>query len=100
MRASDLLGARVLDADGTSVGYVSELSCSLDGPSDGPLPAPRLRALAVSPRRAGVSLGYQQEDMRGPWLIRVVVRRLHRAAREVDWDRVADVAEGVVRLRA
>jgi len=38
--------------------------------------------------------------MRGPWLVRVVVRRLHRAAREVEWDRVADVADGVVRLRA
>jgi sporulation protein YlmC with PRC-barrel domain len=99
MRASDLLGARVVDADGTTLGYVSELRCSLDGPSDGPLAAPRLRGLAVSPRRAGASLGYQQEDMRGPWPLRVVLRRLHRAAREVDWDRVAEVGQGVVRLR-
>ena len=38
--------------------------------------------------------------MRGPWLVRVVVRRLHRAAREVEWDRVADVADGIVRLGA
>ena len=100
MRASDLLGARVLDADGTRIGYVSELYCSLDGPSDGPLAAPRLRALAVSPRRAGVSLGYQQKGMRGPWAVRVVLQRMHRAAREVEWDSVADVDDGVVRLRA
>src|SRR3954471_23615675 len=98
MRASDLLGARVLDADGTPLGYVSELHCSLDGPSDGPLAAPRLRALTVSTRRAGASLGYQQRDMRGPWPIRLLVRRLHRRARQVEWNRVAGVADGVVRL--
>ena len=100
MRTSDLLGARVLNADGAELGYVSELSCTLDGPSDGPLAAARLRALAVSTRRAGVSLGYQQEDMSAPWLVHALVRRLHRAAREVDWERVADVADGVIRLRA
>jgi|1186.fasta_scaffold431514_2 hypothetical protein len=100
MRASDLLGARVLAADGSSLGFVSELHCSPDGPSDGPLPAPRLRALTVSTRAAGGSLGYQQLDMRGPLLVRVVLLRLHRTARRIDWERVAGVADGVVRLRA
>jgi hypothetical protein len=99
MRASDLLGARVVTAGGEQIGSVRALVCSLDGPGDGPLPAPRLRALQVSSRGAGASLGYRQPDMRGPWLIAVVVRWRHRTAREVPWEQVDDVADGVVRLR-
>jgi sporulation protein YlmC with PRC-barrel domain len=100
MRASDLLGARVVTAGGEQLGFVRGLVCSLDGPTDGPLPAPRLRGLRVSPRGAGASLGYQQPDMRGPWLVAALVRRRHRTAREVPWEMVREVADGVVRLRA
>ena len=99
MRASDLLGARVLTADGAPVGYVRALVCSIDGPTDGPLPSPRLRALQVSTRGIGASLGYQQRGMRGPRLIGALVRRLHRTAREIAWEQVHEVADGVVRLR-
>ncbi len=99
MRASELVGARVVEADGRPLGVVTGLLCSLDGPSGGPLAAPRLRALTVSPRLAGAYLGYQQPDQRGPWLVRRLVRRLHRHARVVDWAAVDTVSGGTVRLR-
>src|SRR5215218_772818 len=100
MRASDLLGARVVTAGGDEVGVVTGLRCTSDGPKKrGSLPAPRLRAIVMGHRGVGAALGYQQADQRGPWLIRVAIRRLHRADRVVQWTDVDGVEDGVVRLR-
>jgi hypothetical protein len=99
MRASDLLGARVVAANHRVLGHVSGLRCSLDGPSGGPVSAPRLQALMITPRRTGSSLGYQQESHKGPWLIGAVMRRLHRGSRTVDWDLVDEIAAGEIRLK-
>jgi hypothetical protein len=101
MRASDLLGARVVTCDGDELGVVTGLRCTSDGPKKrGTLPAPRLRALVVAHRGVGAALGYQQKGQRGPWLVRAVVRWLHRADRLVEWDDVDRVGDGEVRLRA
>ena len=99
MRASDLLGARVTTDDGRDLGHVVGLRCTLDGPSDGPLAAPRIATLVVTPARSGSSLGYVQDSDRGPWLIGAVIRRLHRARRLVDWADIADVGDREIRLR-
>jgi len=100
MRASDLLGARVVASDGRDIGVVTELQCTSDGPKKrGTMPAPRLNALIVAPRGLGAALGYRQRDQRGPWLLRVVMRRLHRHDRVVPWDDVDGIGDGVVRLR-
>jgi hypothetical protein len=100
MRASDLLGARVVTAGGDEIGVVIGLRCTSDGPKKrGSLPAPRLRAIVVGHRGIGAALGYQQEKQRGPWLIRSMMRRLHRDDRVVDWADVDGVEAGVVRLR-
>jgi hypothetical protein len=101
MRASELLGARVVTSDGRDLGVVAGLRCTSDGPKRrGTLPAPRLRGLIVAPHGVGAALGYQQEEQRGPWLIRVVMRRLHRHDRVIEWEDVRRVADGTVRLRA
>jgi sporulation protein YlmC with PRC-barrel domain len=101
MRATDLLGARVVTAAGEDVGVVIGLRCTSDGPKKrGSLPAPRLRALTMGHRGVGAALGYQQEEQRGPWLIRWTVRRLHRSDRVIPWSDVDDVGDGVVRLRS
>jgi hypothetical protein len=100
MRASDLLGARVVAANHRRLGYVTGLRCTLDGPSEGPRPAPRLQALVVSPRLTGSSLGYQPDSHRGPWLIGAVMRLLHRNTRVLDWERVDEVVpHEVIRLK-
>ena len=98
MRAGELLGAEVLAPDGRRLGVVSDLRCTLDGPSDGPTPAPRVRALVVTGRHVGASLGYQQEGQRGPWLVRRLVRALHRGARLVDVDLVDRLDGRTIRL--
>jgi hypothetical protein len=99
MRASDLLGATVVTANHRVLGHVSGLRCSLDGPSAGPVSAPRLQALVIAQRRPGSSLGYQQETQRGPWLLAAVMRTLHRHGRIVEWDLVDEVAPGEIRLK-
>src|SRR4051812_28395871 len=98
MRASELLGATVVAANHRVLGEVSGLRCTLDGPSHGPVPAPRLQALVITPRRTGSSLGYQQAH-HGPWLVGAVMRRLHRDSRVVEWDLVEDIADGEIRLK-
>jgi len=101
MRASDLLGARVLTSDGRELGVVTGLRCTLDGPKKrGSLPAPRLDAIVVAHRGVGAALGYQQDEQRGPWPIRAVMRRLHRRDRVLPWSDVAAASDRTVRLRA
>jgi hypothetical protein len=98
MRASELLGAQVVTDDGRSVGHVTGLRCTLDGPAAGPLNAPRLRELVVSRRLTGAYLGYGQADQRGPALVRWIVELMHRTSRQVAWSDVADVRPGEIRL--
>ena len=101
MRASDLVRATVVTADGEEIGVVTGLMCTSDGPKyGGSLPAPVLRQLEVAPRSFGAALGYQQGEQSGPWLVRVVMQRLHRRDRLIDWADVDRVADGVVRLRS
>ncbi len=101
MRASDLLGARVVTAGGRQLGVVTGLQCTPDGPKKrGTLPAPVLRGLFVAHHGVGAALGYRQEEQRGPWLVRAVMRWLHRTDRLVDWSDVERVGDRVIRLRA
>ena len=100
MRASELLGAEVRTADGLRLGVVTGLRCSSDGPSSGTVPAPRVRALVVTGRHVGGALGYQQEGQRGPWLVRAVIRALHRDVHVVDVGLVDRIEDGIVRVSA
>lgn len=99
MRASDLLGLEVHSAAGQRLGVVTGLRCVQDGPVRGALAAPRVDALIISPRAIGASLGYQQRDQRGPWLLRWAVQALHRDSELVAWQDVAS-HEQQVTLRA
>jgi hypothetical protein len=99
MRASDLLGARVVGPGGRSLGTVTGLECRADGAVRGALPAVRLRGLVVSGGTWGGALGYRQPGQRGPWLIRRLVELLQRGTRTVAWEDVDEVADGIVRLR-
>lgn len=88
MKASDLLGRRVVDAHGADLGVITDLRCIQDGPLRGSMAAPRVQELIVSPRRVGSLLGYDRRDQQGPWLIRVIVRRLHRRLLLVPWEAI------------
>ncbi len=95
MKASDLIGRRVIDADGTDLGVVTDLRCVQDGPVRGSMAAPRLRELIVNRRRVGSLLGYDRRDQQGPWLIRIIVRRLHRELVFIPWDDVQVGADAI-----
>jgi sporulation protein YlmC with PRC-barrel domain len=99
MRASDLIGSPVVREDGRRIGVVTGLRCTLDGPSAGAVPAPRIQELVVAPRRTGAWLGYQQRTQRGPWLIRVVLTALHPRTEIIAWSEIADIGPGRVTLR-
>jgi hypothetical protein len=62
--------------------------------SPGPNGRPVLASLIVGHGRPGSLLGYDRRRAQGPWLVRQLVRRLHRhtviaeaASAEIDWDR-------------
>jgi hypothetical protein len=59
-----------------------------------------LRSLLVGHGRPGSLLGYDRRSDQGPWVVRTVVRRLHRSTVIVDAaDADVDWTAGVVRLR-
>jgi hypothetical protein len=88
MKASDLLGRPVLDAAGAQIGYVTDLRCIQNGPLRGAMCAPRIHAILVSRRHVGSMLGYDRREQQGPWLIRVIVRRLHRHLQVIPWSAI------------
>jgi hypothetical protein len=98
MRASELIGLDVLDAGGRRLGMVSDLRCVQDGPLRGGMYAPRIDALVISQARIGALLGYDRREQQGPWLIRVIVRSLHRNLMVVPWSDVTSY-DGPIRLK-
>ncbi|GAA4059650.1 hypothetical protein [Nonomuraea soli] len=102
MRVSELLGRTVTDAEGRVVGQVADVRLSQDGHLLGPAAnALRVSGLVVVPRNTGQLFGYERgPGGAGPWLVRVVVRRLHRGSRHVTWDQVESFAPSPeIRLR-
>jgi sporulation protein YlmC with PRC-barrel domain len=99
MRASDLLGAAVLDARGTELGHVHDLILLQDGPPIGPVGAAfRLYALLFGAPAIGVRLGFARRDVRGPWPLRAVFSALHGRMRVATWEDVAAIEERRIRL--
>jgi sporulation protein YlmC with PRC-barrel domain len=78
-RFGHLTGMDVLDADGSRIGLV--LDARFSPAADGMLV---LRSLLVGRGRPGSLLGYDRREGQGPWLVRVVVRWLHRHTATVD----------------
>jgi hypothetical protein len=88
MRATELLGCTVYDADGEVVGHVHDLRFDpLPGSTD--WTGYRLTALACGDSAAvGHRLGYGHRDMAGPWPLTWIFRRRGRKARLVAWSDV------------
>jgi hypothetical protein len=75
LRASDLLGRTALDAAGTPIGRVVDLVCEDDGRGH-----QRLTSVIVVSGRWGRLLGYDREQVDGPWLVEALARRILRRA--------------------
>jgi hypothetical protein len=89
MRAGELLGREVIDASGATVGVITDLRCVQDGPLRGTNAALRVDALLVSRHHTGSELGYDRRRQ-GPWLVRIIVARLHRHMQVIPWSAVSD----------
>jgi hypothetical protein len=98
-RLNDLLSLPVEFADGSHAGFVNDVRLV---PRSGDRHPSTLvvEGLVVDGRHAGSLLGYDRRRDQGPWVIRTLVRALHRHAGYVAWSDVEQVAwdEGRVRL--
>lgn len=95
MRLSDLLGATVSGRDGQVRGVVIDVRLAQVGPVRGALAQLEVESLIVSIGHTGSLFGYERDVTRGPWLVKAVVRWLHRQAFVLPWPDVASAdAEG------
>jgi hypothetical protein len=100
MRASDLLGAEVLDRWGEPVGKVNDIRLVQDGPLIGSFGAAlRVDALLAGPGSVGARLGYERADVRGPLPLKAFFATIHRHMSVVSWEHIAAIEHGRIRLR-
>ncbi|MEU3164128.1 PRC-barrel domain-containing protein [Streptosporangium sp. NPDC006930] len=99
-RVSDLIGRPVVDSGGRQVGQVADVRFDQDGPLiEEVRNAFRLNGLIVVPRHTGRLFGYERgPGGRAPWLVREVIRRLHRNSRFATWSQIATLGGETVRL--
>jgi hypothetical protein len=84
-RLAVLLGAPVVDGDARPLGRVTDLRLA-PGPRGSAGPAELVvTGLIVDRRYRGSMLGYDRRGDQGPWIVRVVMRRVHRHARFLPW---------------
>jgi sporulation protein YlmC with PRC-barrel domain len=83
-RLGELLGADVALADGKQVGRVNDVRLA-GGPG---LQDYVVDGFVVGAHGEGSLLGYDRRAVRGPWLLRVLVRAANREVRYVPWSAV------------
>lgn len=91
MRAAELLGCHVHDAEGQDLGAVHDLRFRLyTGP--GGVQVCQLDALECGGIGAGYRLGYGDGAMRGPWPFPALFRYLKRRSLVIPWSEVTAFA--------
>ncbi len=90
-RLTDLLGMRVRFADGTDGDQVVDVRLAPSSRVPGPLAELVVDGIVVGKPRPGTLLGYDRHPEQGPWMIRTVVRFLHRHTGYLAWDDIDHV---------
>src|SRR3954451_19993337 len=86
---SELIGATIRDPDGIPLGRVVDVRVR---PARLPAePVLRVESVLVDRGHLGSLLGYDRDDQRGPWLLRAVIRRMHRNLMVIAWDELAGI---------
>jgi sporulation protein YlmC with PRC-barrel domain len=81
MRASDILGRRAVDGSGRDLGRIVDIVCEVDEQG-----RPELVAVLAVRGPWGRLLGYEREQVRGPWIVETLARRiLRRNLTTVPW---------------
>jgi hypothetical protein len=89
MRLSELLKHEVVDGSGKSLGEVQDVRLVQDGPNVGTFgPSLRVDGVVIGRRAAGVRLGYHRDEVKGPWVLRALFRRLEKRGRFARWDQL------------
>lgn len=100
-RLTDLLGMGVVFADGRDGDQVIDVRLAPSTRVIGPLAELVVVGLLVGRMRPGTLFGYERHPTQGPWVIKQIVRLLHRHTHYVRWADVdtLDWEARVVRLR-
>ena len=99
MRLSDVLRHEVFDGRGKSLGRIQDVRLVQDGPEIGKFgPSLRVDGVVIGRQAAGVRLGYHRDEVRGPWVLRVVFRRLEKRGRFARWDQL-DIGDDRIVVR-
>ncbi|MCU7726275.1 PRC-barrel domain-containing protein [Actinoplanes sp. KI2] len=86
-RVGDLIGRAVADVGGEPLGRIADLVTDDHN---------RITAVIVVRGRWGRLLGYERDEMRGPWLLEQFARRVwRRNAVEIPWERLRRDGTGV-----
>ncbi len=100
MRLADLIGSRLVDADGRDVGRVGDVWLIQNGPPIGVFGAAlTVDALVIGRFGLASRAGYEREGVRGPAPIAWYLRRRTAHRQVVPWDDVLAIEEGRIRLR-
>jgi sporulation protein YlmC with PRC-barrel domain len=92
LRLSDLLETPVADSSGRVFGHVQDVRLIQDGPEIGSFgSALAIEGFIVGRRRFGERLGFHRTNMHGPWLLKTLFERYHRASRFVPWERIVEI---------
>lgn len=93
MRASEIIGRRVLDPHGRDIGRVHDIRIERSGD------AYRICGLTVGPVAVAQRLGYGRGQMNGPWPLTVLFRALASRSLFVPWADVVSLPSGAVQIR-
>lgn len=93
-RLVHIMGMQVRSASGTPLGQVNDVRLAPGQRVTGVMAELLVEGLVVARRHTGSMLGYDRRVEQGPWLVRRLVRRLHRhtgylpigAVTGIDWD--------------
>lgn len=100
-RFNDVLGMHIRFADGRDGDHVIDLRLTPSERVSGPLAELMVEGVIAGKMRPGTLFGYDRNREQGPWLIRTVLRALHRHTGYVAWEDVdrIDWDSRVVHLR-
>jgi hypothetical protein len=90
-RISDLLGCTVASVDNEELGVVKDVRLAPTAAVVGIHAELAVAGVVVGKRYTGAWLGYDRQATQGPWLVRTVVRWLHRDSGYVPWSAISDV---------
>jgi hypothetical protein len=90
-RLNDLLGMTVCFADGSRGDCVTDVRLVPGDSIRGHLAELVTEGLVVGKRRPGTLFGYDRHPDQGPWMIRVIVRWMHRHTGYLQWSDVEQI---------